>query len=154
MFVCAFELSRAYFSSRVERSSRIELKCRVYRVFWSFVEHTNNFGGFAHPTQAENLFFNILAIAIVFRVGYRVPYRIAIGTNTSRVVFLLIWCRPAPWGPLPRAVRRARGGGGVRTLQATAAAVGPGAVRADWGGMALGREGGHIYYIQVWLFNT
>ena len=42
-------------------------------------------------------------------------------------------------------VVRPRGlGGAARTVRATAAAVGPGAVRGAWGGHGI-REGGYIY---------
>ena len=50
----------------------------------------------------------------------------------------------------PGAARR--GAWGARTVRATAAAVGPGAVRGAWGGHGLG-EGGRIYiyiYIYIW----
>lgn len=40
------------------------------------------------------------------------------------------------------------GEGSARTVRATAAAVGLGAVRGAWGGMALGREGGFQIYQQ------
>ena len=45
-----------------------------------------------------------------------------------------------------RAARR--GAWGARTVRATAAAVGPGAVRGAWGGMALGRGGGVLNVIK------
>ena len=38
-----------------------------------------------------------------------------------------------------------RGARGARTVRATAAAVGPGAVSGAWGGLGLWEGGGYIY---------